>query len=408
MMAAIVNGELRPLKCLKKGDHIRCEECMETLILRDGTINRKHLAHYGFSHCANRITNSETDNRGGEGPMHFFAKERICQLFNDPEIKSLIVVQQFCNCPAREIDLVQFRTDDNIISTEVWDGVYKKRYDIAIRNKTTREFIFVIEILRTHRTDESARNYPWCELSAEKIHEVDVHQFQCQRKPALTCIQCLEKEKLWMEKQSQRREAERLEREAERIKQMETLRIRLEVEKHRLECQQIEKEKREAERIKRIEMHRLEAERQEAERIKQLEAERMQREAEKQRRLAIFKILSPLLAMRKPHRMYCKKIQAIIDYELILKIQKENDKVMRIKSKEDARLMRSKEKEDKEQRRIKAEEDGKIERIQNDAAREKMRALKEREKQAKSQINCQMCKTHTCITCRIKIQRLCK
>ena len=63
---------------------------------------------------------------------------------------------------------------------------------------------------------------------------------------------------------------------------------------------------------------------------------------------------------------------------------------------------------DKERRCMKAEEDGKIERIQNDAAREKMRALKEREKQAKSQINCPMCKTHTCITCRIKIQRLCK
>lgn len=407
-MAAIVNGELRPLKCLKKSDHIRCEECMEPLILRDGIINRKHLAHRGFSHCANRVANTETDNRGGEGPMHYFAKERVCQLFNDRSIQTLTVVQKFCNCPAKEIDLMQFRTDDNIISTEVWDSVYKKRYDVAIRDKTTREIIFVIEILRTHRTDESARNYPWCELSAEKIHEVDVRQFQCQRKPALTCIQCLEAEKLWMEKQSQRREAERLEREAERTKQMETLRIRLEVEKHRLECQQIEKEKREAERIKRIEAQRWEAERLEAERIKQLEAERMQKEAEKQRRLAIFKIISPLLAMRKPRRMYCKKIQAIIDYELIMKLKKENDKVMRIKSKEDARLMRIKEKEDKEQCRIKAEEDAKIERIQNDAAREKMRALKEREKQAKRQINCARCKTYTCMTCRIKIQTLCK
>ena len=189
---------------------------------------------------------------------------------------------------------------------------------------------------------------------------------------------------------------------------METLRIRLEVEKHRLECQQIEKEKREAERIKRIEMHRLEAERQEAERIKQLEAERMQREAEKQRRLAIFKILSPLLAMRKPHRIYCNKIQAIIDYELILKIKKENDKDMRIKAKEDARLMRIKEKEDKEQRRIKAEEDGQIERSQNDEAREKMKELKQREKLAKNQIVCTRCKAHTCMTCRIKIQTLCK
>ena len=368
-MAAIVNGALRSLDYLKKGDDITCEECGERLILKDSEAKkkRKHLAHHG-SECPHRKLNTETDNRGGEGAMHYFAKERVCQLFNDRSIQTLTVVQKFCDCPAKEIDLMQFRTDDNIISTEVWDGVYKKRYDVAIRDKTTREIIFVIEILRTHRTDEADRNHPWCELSAEKIHQVDIFTYDCQRTPALTCNHCLgkieaeriEREERWKARQEAARiraaqEAERL--EAERIKRIEALRIQLEVAKYRLECQKMEKEQQEVKRLKQLEADRIHAE-EKAKHKQQME-------------------------INLAHYMRIKNIDAI-----------KRAKFQKIY--------------DKEQRCIKAEEDAKIERIQNDAAREKMRALKEREKQAKRQINCARCKTHTCMTCRIKIQTLCK
>jgi DNA-directed RNA polymerase subunit RPC12/RpoP len=397
MTAAIVNGELRALEYLKKGDEITCEECGERLILKDSHAKkkRKHLAHHGSSECPHRKINE--DKRGGEGPMHYFAKERVCQLFNDLEIKRLTVVQKLCNCPAKEIDLMQFRTADNIISTEVWDGVFKKRYDVAIRNKTTREVIYIIEVLRTHRTDEADRNHPWCELSAEKIHQVDIFTYDCQRTPALTCNHCLSEI-----------EAARIEREERRKAMVESNRIHAAKEAERLE----------AERIKR----------QETERLNQLEAER-QKADEIQKSMAVFKIRQIRAAEKR--EWFWEKQKAdwirLAAEKVELKAKQEADRIhaeekakhkqqmeinlahyMRIKNIDAIKRAKFQKIYDKEQRCIKAEEDGKIERIQNDAAREKMRALKETEKQAKRQINCPMCKTHACITFRIKIQRLCK
>jgi hypothetical protein len=387
MMAAIVNGELRPLEYLKKGDVITCEECGERLILKDSAAKkkRKHLAHHG-SECPNRKLNTESDKRGGEGPMHFFAKERICQLFNDPATQTLMVIQDFCYCRAKEIDLIQFRTVDNIISTEVWDGVYKKRYDVAIRNKTTHEIIYVIEILRTHRTDEADRNHPWCELSAEKIHEVEIYRFDCQRKPALTCKKCIDGI-----------DAEHMEREERRKAMVESNRILAAKEAERLEA-----ERQETERIKREEIQKAMA----VFKVRQIRA------AEKREWFWEKQKADWTRAAEQAERFKAKQEADRIHAEEKAKHKQQMEinlaHYMRVQNIDAIKRAKFQKIIDKERRHNQAEEEAKIERIQNDEAREKMRALKEREKMAKKQINCARCKGHTCMTCRIKIQTLCK
>ena len=62
------NGESVSIERAVRGVTYRCPECKDKLMVRAGTIRKKHFAHHSNSACA------YTSGGGGEGSLHLAAK----------------------------------------------------------------------------------------------------------------------------------------------------------------------------------------------------------------------------------------------------------------------------------------------------------------------------------------------
>ena len=75
---ALVNNKVKGIDEITRLDTPTCLECGESLILRNGEKNRKHLAHKSDSKCIYRENlNKNNNNQNQETYEHKFAKEYI-------------------------------------------------------------------------------------------------------------------------------------------------------------------------------------------------------------------------------------------------------------------------------------------------------------------------------------------
>ena len=74
---ALVNNKVKKVSNIYKQDEIFCLECGEKLILRNGDVNIKHLAHQANSNCIYKNEKEYKKRGGGESYEHKYAKEFI-------------------------------------------------------------------------------------------------------------------------------------------------------------------------------------------------------------------------------------------------------------------------------------------------------------------------------------------
>ena len=74
---ALVNNKVKKVSNIYKQDEIFCLECGEKLILRNGDVNIKHLAHQANSNCIYKNEKEYKKRGGAESYEHKYAKEFI-------------------------------------------------------------------------------------------------------------------------------------------------------------------------------------------------------------------------------------------------------------------------------------------------------------------------------------------
>ena len=74
---ALVNNKVKKVSDIYKQDEIFCLECGEKLILKNGDVNIKHLAHQVNSNCIYKNEKEYKKRGGGESYEHKYAKEFI-------------------------------------------------------------------------------------------------------------------------------------------------------------------------------------------------------------------------------------------------------------------------------------------------------------------------------------------
>ena len=72
---AIVNNKVKSITNITKFDEAYCLQCGEKLMLKNGDVKIKHLAHYPNSNCVYKDEREYKHRGNGESYEHKYAKE---------------------------------------------------------------------------------------------------------------------------------------------------------------------------------------------------------------------------------------------------------------------------------------------------------------------------------------------
>ncbi len=148
---ALVNNKVKNISQIYKQDEVKCLECGERLILRNGDKNIKHLSHSSNSNCVYK-TEYEYKKSGRESYEHKYAKEYIKDnlkyfraygnevIIKDGEFK----LGGFKDLKINKVDIEYryLKRDLNLIKDYI--------PDILIR---TDKALIALEIYKTHKKD---------------------------------------------------------------------------------------------------------------------------------------------------------------------------------------------------------------------------------------------------------------
>lgn len=177
-------GEIIHISVAEKSKDYFCLVCQEKMLFKAGNVKTKHFAHSPNSECS------------GESYLHYLAKHRFCERFNDvntQEVPLLLPIEAVC----QEYNVCKFYTQA-LCSTEIEGSPInlKRYYSEAILEKSYtkngKNYIadillkrpegvsntdkpFFIEIYKTHACDEHKRNsgIPIVEFIIEDEQDID-------------------------------------------------------------------------------------------------------------------------------------------------------------------------------------------------------------------------------------------
>ena len=296
-------GEYISPETASKHISYKCPECERDVVFKKGKINRPHFAHKKSSDPCTYYT-----SRPSETQKHKEAKFRLKFLI-DKGINISINKIICSSCKKSKIINLEYHGGSFCqIEHRFEINGQKKIADLAYID-SSKNISFILEVLHTHKTIESARPEPWFELGADDIlqrleiygDDCELCTFKCLRECNYTpCNDCIKKQHLELElfklRERQKMEEERkkkIEEEEERQRKEEEERQRKEEEeeerqrkeeeerqRQRKERQRKEEEERQRKEEEEEERQRKEEEIKEKEKLKKLDAKRRKKEKE--------------------------------------------------------------------------------------------------------------------------------
>jgi hypothetical protein len=208
-------GKYECIRDAVKHEAYMCPECNSDVIVKQGSVKRKHFAHKANCSC-------EYYTKPNESQQHREAKLLLASLL---ESRLQIVIAHRCRC------LTEIKYPDNFkVMTEYGfnlDGK-RKRADVAVIDEGGN-IKYLFEVCHTHKTDEGDRPEPWFELSAGAMLKADLRSevllLNCMRTGP--CMEC-ERKRTAAEQvrklRIQKRQQEEMEAELEWERMQETIR----------------------------------------------------------------------------------------------------------------------------------------------------------------------------------------
>ena len=226
--------------CVKGADYY-CPQCRSPLILRDGEVRQKHLAHTRDTDCTN------------ESVQHHAAKMMVAQVVNDwkQHGKQRPFIHRFCAvCKMRMARGIPRGVERAVVEHTI-DGRW--RADVALLD-SRGEPVYVVEVHVTHRVTGEKRlmSVPWAEFDAKALLHKPHYWLPLEPEPTI-CSRC--DERLERERRIEQREAE--ERRAREQREAAELRAK---ERQGLEEMQARERRESEERRVREERGRIEQE----------------------------------------------------------------------------------------------------------------------------------------------------
>lgn len=150
----IVEGKLKHIKDINKGDKIICPICNENLVLKYGKERVKHLSHANNEVC------------GGESDIHRLIKEYIYENIKNIDLNKHKIDKNFCLCHESERLYVKKKAIE-------CRGISNK-YIPDIMLKTEGNFNIAIEICYKNKKDRAELIDILENTIVDQVYEIDV------------------------------------------------------------------------------------------------------------------------------------------------------------------------------------------------------------------------------------------
>ena len=212
-------GNYECIRDAKKEDLYMCPVCCNDVIVKQGSVKRKHFAHKAKCSC-------EYYTKPSESQQHKESKLLFKSLL---ESRRRICISKRCGCQSE----IQFPDQFRVVVEHQFKHLGRdRRADVAILDQNGK-IINIVEIYHTHNIEEGDRPEPWCEVSAVALLTADlsceVLNLKCNRRGS--CMECerkLMEEKMELERKRQlriqQRQQEELEANLEWERMQETIR----------------------------------------------------------------------------------------------------------------------------------------------------------------------------------------
>jgi hypothetical protein len=182
---AIRNGERISINEVTSGKNenmLFCVGCGENVIAKKGLKKKHHFSHLANSNCSYY---DKKNGGGGKGKNHDDAQKNFIQMYEDPNVKSIIVKYRppclngsVCK-EIKQIDIkkefppseycieMEYRHKTETRNCSLDLAIYRKRGEVNIP-------VFCIEIIDKHNTKESEREGLGCEWVSIRADDVNI------------------------------------------------------------------------------------------------------------------------------------------------------------------------------------------------------------------------------------------